>query len=137
MIGGSPENRAHPPLAAPLFCAAIVGVEGATPMPHLALTPHTLVHPNSTAAFRIRVEGPYSLRKRGLRALKADADISAMDEDVRRPRLDEDHHTRLRYLSWSEKVDDRWVRQTVVLHPGETHPILEAKKSIAENSRLT
>jgi hypothetical protein len=81
--------------------------------------------------------GGYSLRKRGLRSRKAATDICPMDEDARRPRLDEDHHTRLRYLSWSEKVDDKWVRQTVVLHPGETHPILEAKKSIAENSRLT
>jgi len=59
-----------------------------------------------------------------------------MTGDVRHAELEEDHHTRLRYLSWSEKVDDKWVRQTVVLHAGETHPILEVRKSDAEHSRL-
>ena len=60
-----------------------------------------------------------------------------MKHQVRNAELEEDHHTRLRYLSWSEKVDDQWVRQTVVLRTGETHPILEDRKSVAEHSRLT
>lgn len=60
-----------------------------------------------------------------------------MNHEVRQAELEEDHHTRLRYLSWSEKVDQEWVRQRVVLHAGETHPILEDRKSVEENSRLT
>lgn len=63
-------------------------------------------------------------------------DISRMTDGVRHAELEEDHHTRLRYLSWSEKVDDKWVRQTVVLHTGETHPILEDRKSVVERCRM-
>jgi len=60
-----------------------------------------------------------------------------MEEDIRDPELDEDHHTRLRYLSWSKKVDNKWERQTATLHPGESHPILEARKFLEKNSHLT
>jgi hypothetical protein len=59
------------------------------------------------------------------------------EEDIRDAQLDEDHHTRLRYLSWLEKVDDKWERQTATLHAGETHPVLNARKSLENNSRLT
>jgi hypothetical protein len=59
------------------------------------------------------------------------------DDNIREPQLDEDHHTRLRYLSWFEKVDDKWERQTATLRAGETHPILNARKSLENNSRLT
>jgi len=58
-----------------------------------------------------------------------------MSDDVRHAELEEDLHTRLRYLSWSEKVEEKWVRQTVVLHAGETHPILERRRPPSENSR--
>ena len=59
-----------------------------------------------------------------------------MNDEVRDAELEEDHHTRLRYLSWSEKVGGNWVHQTKVLRPGETHPILEERKAVAENPRL-
>jgi hypothetical protein len=59
------------------------------------------------------------------------------EEDIREAQLDEDHHTRLRYLSWFEKVDDKWERHTATLRAGETHPILNARKSLENNSRLT
>ncbi len=59
-----------------------------------------------------------------------------MDQDIRDPRLDEDRHTRLRYLSWLAKVDDKWERRSATLRPGESHPILEARKSLEENSHL-
>jgi hypothetical protein len=59
------------------------------------------------------------------------------EEDIREAQLDEDHHTRLRYLSWFEKVDDKWERHTATLRAGETHPILSARKSLESNSRLT
>jgi hypothetical protein len=62
--------------------------------------------------------------------------IGMKEEDIREAQLDEDHHTRLRYLSWYEKVDDKWERQTATLHAGETHPILNARKSLENNSRL-
>ncbi len=59
-----------------------------------------------------------------------------MDQDIRDPRLDEDRHTRLRYLSWLAKVADKWERRSATLRPGESHPILEARKSLEENSHL-
>lgn len=59
-----------------------------------------------------------------------------MNDDVRNAELEQDFHTRLRYLSWSEKVEDKWVRKTVVLRAGETHPILAGRKPVAEHSRL-
>jgi hypothetical protein len=65
------------------------------------------------------------------------APISSMEEEIREAQLDEDHHTRLRYLSWLKKVENRWERQTATLHAGESHPILEAQKSLEKNSRLT
>jgi hypothetical protein len=60
-----------------------------------------------------------------------------MEEEIREPQLDEDHHTRLRYLSWLRKVENKWERQTTTLRAGESHPILDAQKSLEENSRLT
>ena len=59
------------------------------------------------------------------------------EDDIRDAQLDEDHHTRLRYLSWLKKVNDKWERQTATLRAGETHPILSARKSLENNSRLT
>jgi hypothetical protein len=58
-------------------------------------------------------------------------------EEIREAQLDEDHHTRVRYLSWLKKVENKWERQTATLHAGESHPILEAQKSLEKNSRLT
>ena len=63
--------------------------------------------------------------------------FTPMEDDIRDPQLDEDHHTRLRYLSWLKKVENKWERQTATLHAGESHPILEAQKSLEKNSRLT
>jgi hypothetical protein len=60
-----------------------------------------------------------------------------MSDDIRDPQLDEDHHTRLRYLSWLEKVNDKWERRSAVVRPGESHPILEAQKTLEEHSRLS
>ncbi|HKR09259.1 MAG TPA: hypothetical protein VJS39_08730 [Gemmatimonadaceae bacterium] len=60
-----------------------------------------------------------------------------MPDDIKDPQLDEDHHTRVRYLSWLKKVDDKWERQKAVLREGESHPILERWKAVAEQSRLT
>jgi hypothetical protein len=60
-----------------------------------------------------------------------------MEEDIREAQLEEDHHTKLRYLSWSEKVDNKWERQTATLHAGESHPILDARKFLEKNSRLS
>jgi hypothetical protein len=74
--------------------------------------------------------------KRGIVRARWQGIFVDMKDGVRNAELEEDHHTRLRYLSWSEKVDDKWVRQTVVLHAGETHPILEDKTSVVERSRL-
>ena len=60
-----------------------------------------------------------------------------MEPGIRDPQLYEDHHTRMRYLSWLAKTDDdKWERRTAVVRPGESHPILEASKSIEENSHL-
>ena len=59
-----------------------------------------------------------------------------MNDDVRDAEIEEDLHTRLRYLSWLAKVDDKWVRKTVTLRAGETHPVLAGRKSVAEDSRL-
>lgn len=63
--------------------------------------------------------------------------FTSMEDDIRDAQLDEDHHTRLRYLSWFKKVDDKWERQTATLHAGESHPVLDARKFLEENSRLT
>ena len=60
-----------------------------------------------------------------------------MSDEIKDPQLDEDHHTRVRYLSWLEKVDDRWEKRRVVLHAEETHPVLDKWKSLAQHSRLT
>ena len=84
-------------------------------------------------AYRAKVE---FVTKRGIALAKWRGIFVGMRHGVRDAELEEDHHTRLRYLSWSEKVDDKWVRQTVVLHTGETHPVLEGRQSVAEHSRL-
>lgn len=60
-----------------------------------------------------------------------------MADEIRDPQLDEDHHTRLRYLSWRVKVDGKWESRSAVVRPGESHPILEQNKSLQEHSRLT
>lgn len=60
-----------------------------------------------------------------------------MDQEIRDAELNEDRHTGLRYLSWRAKVDDKWERRTAVMRPGESHPILEARKSLEEHSRLS
>lgn len=60
-----------------------------------------------------------------------------MSDDIRDARLDEDHHTRLRYLSWREKVDGKWEARRAVVRPGESHPILEKEKSLEENAHLS
>lgn len=60
-----------------------------------------------------------------------------MNDEIKDAQLDEDHHTKVRYLSWLEKVDDKWERQRAVLHMGETHPVLDKWKSLEDNSRLT
>ena len=60
-----------------------------------------------------------------------------MDQEIRDAELNEDRHTGLRYLSWRAKVDDKWERRTAVMRPGESHPILEARKSLEEHPRLS
>jgi hypothetical protein len=60
-----------------------------------------------------------------------------MEDEIREAQLDEDHHTRLRYLTWLKKVENKWERQTATLHAGESHPVLEAQRSLEKNSRLT
>lgn len=60
-----------------------------------------------------------------------------MTDEIRDAQLDEDHHTRLRYLSWRVKVDGKWETRTAVVRPGESHPILEERKSLQEQARLT
>ena len=60
-----------------------------------------------------------------------------MTEEIRDAQLDEDHHTHLRYLSWREKVDGKWETRKAVVRPGESHPILDARKSLQDNARLT
>ena len=60
-----------------------------------------------------------------------------MTDEIRDPQLDEDHHTRLRYLSWRVKVDGKWESRTAVVRPGESHPILEQHKALQEHSRLS
>lgn len=58
-----------------------------------------------------------------------------MDHNIRETELIEDLHTRLRYLSWVAKVEDKWERKTAVLRAGETHPVLEAQKILLEKSQ--
>ena len=60
-----------------------------------------------------------------------------MTDDIKDAQLDEDHHTKVRYLSWLKKVDNKWERQRAVLRAGESHPVLEQWKSLEEHSRLT
>ena len=60
-----------------------------------------------------------------------------MTDEIRDAQLDEDHHTRLRYLSWRVKVDGKWESRTAVVRPGESHPILDQTKSLQEHARLT
>ena len=60
-----------------------------------------------------------------------------MNDDIRDAQLEEDHHTRLRYLSWRQKVDGKWETRTAVVRPGESHPILDERKSLEEHARLT
>ena len=60
-----------------------------------------------------------------------------MTEEIRDAQLDEDHHTRMRYLSWLEKVEDRWERRSTVVRPGESHPLLDQRKSLQEHSHLS
>jgi hypothetical protein len=60
-----------------------------------------------------------------------------MAEEIRDAQLEEDHHTRLRYLSWREKVDGKWESRSAVVRPGESHPILDERKSLQNESRLT
>jgi hypothetical protein len=60
-----------------------------------------------------------------------------MTEEIRDAQLDEDHHTRMRYLSWLEKVEDKWERRSTVVRLGESHPILDQRKSLQEHSRLS
>lgn len=60
-----------------------------------------------------------------------------MTDDIKDAELDEDHHTKVRYLSWLKKVDNKWERQRAVLRAGESHPVLEKWKSLEEHSRLT
>lgn len=60
-----------------------------------------------------------------------------MDQEIRDAELNEDRHTGLRYLSWRAKVDDKWERKTAVVRRGESHPILDASKSLEEHSHLS
>ena len=60
-----------------------------------------------------------------------------MAEEICDAQLEEDHHTRLRYLSWREKVDGKWESRSAVVRPGESHPILDERKSLQDESRLT
>ena len=59
-----------------------------------------------------------------------------MADEIRDAQLEEDHHTRLRYLSWRERVDGKWESRRAVVRPGESHPILEKEKSLEEHARL-
>ena len=63
--------------------------------------------------------------------------FSIMAEEIRDAQLDEDHHTRLFYLSWRVKVDGKWEPRSAVVRPGESHPILDEHKSLREHARLT
>jgi hypothetical protein len=93
---------------------------------------------STNAAPHLFLRGKVAIRyKKGLSRRQLETVIISMNSEVRHAELEEDHHTRLRYLSWSEKIHDKWVRQTVVLRADETHPILEERKSVAEHSRLT
>jgi hypothetical protein len=60
-----------------------------------------------------------------------------MADEIRDAQLEEDHHTRLRYLSWRVKVDGKWESRSAVVRPGESHPILDERKSLQDESRLT
>lgn len=60
-----------------------------------------------------------------------------MDQEIRDAELNEDRHTGLRYLSWRTKVGDKWERRTAVMRPGQSHPILEARKTLEQNSHLS
>ena len=60
-----------------------------------------------------------------------------MSDDIRDAQLEEDHHTRLRYLSWRQRVDGKWETRTAVVRPGESHPILDERKSLEEHARLS
>lgn len=60
-----------------------------------------------------------------------------MAEEIRDAQLEEDHHTRLRYLSWRVKVDGKWESRSAVVRPGESHPILDERKSLKDEARLT
>ncbi len=60
-----------------------------------------------------------------------------MDQEIRDAELNEDRHTGLRYLSWRAKVGDKWEQRTAVMRPGQSHPILEARKSLEEHSHLS
>lgn len=60
-----------------------------------------------------------------------------MDQDIRDAELNEDRHTGLRYLSWRARVGDKWERRTAVVRPGQSHPILEASKSLEQNPQLS
>jgi hypothetical protein len=60
-----------------------------------------------------------------------------MADEIRDARLDEDHHTHLRCLSWRVKVDGKWESRSAVVRPGESHPILDERKSLEEHTRLS
>lgn len=60
-----------------------------------------------------------------------------MTEEIRNAQLDEDHHTRMRYLSWQVNVDGKWESRSAMVRPGESHPILDERKSLQEHARLT
>ena len=63
--------------------------------------------------------------------------LGRMDQEIRDAELNEDRHTGVRYLSWSAKVGDKWEPRTAVVRPGQSHPVLEARKSLEERSRLS
>jgi len=60
-----------------------------------------------------------------------------MNDEIKDAQLVEDHHTRVRYLSWMKKVDDKWEPQRAVLRGDESHPVLEREKHLADHSRLS
>jgi len=60
-----------------------------------------------------------------------------MDQEIRDAELNEDRHTGLRYLSWRTKVGDKWEERTAVVRRGQSHPILEARKTLEQDSRLS
>ena len=72
-----------------------------------------------------------------LKTHSAERLFNFMNEEIKDAQLDEDHHTKVRYLSWLEKVADKWEPQRAVLRAGETHPVLDKWKSLEEHSRLT